>query len=285
MSGVIFSEKSAASVAGPEPQPTLIAPQSGFLSASLPVRLAYGLADQVLAVGGMFAVNIALARLRSKEEYGSFALCYSVFTLLSGLHNAAILEVYTIYGSGRYHPGFAGYRRLLWRTNAWLLTGITALLLGSWQGLRWLYPALAAPALLGVALACGVLMTASFVRRTFYMRRRSDLAARFSGAFFVICMILLALAVRGGWLNALSAFLIVALAWLVAVLFIRHELFIQREPERTGSRDGVDFLLEEPGYWSEHWKYARWVLVTALVFQLTTQAYFWMVAGLLSVRD
>ena len=315
MSGVTLSENSSPTLAGLEPQPTSVTPGSvptgsvtptpGVRPAALPVRLAYGLADQVLSVGGMFAVNIALARLRSKEEYGSFALSYSIFTLLSGLHNAAILEVYTIYGSGRYHHRFAGYGKLLWRTNAWVLAGITTLLLGTWRGLRWWHPAFAAPALLGVALSGGVLMTASFIRRTFYMRRRPDLAARFSGAFFVSCMILLALAIRRDWLNGLSAFLIVAAAWLIAVPFVRGEMFVRTEPgangpnmiqrgaigtattvpDKTVPDDGMDFLLVEPDYWAEHWKYARWVLVTALVFQFTAQAYFWVVAGLLSVRD
>ncbi len=284
MSGAIFPENAAPEVARPDPPPTSIAPRSDAprsdgLSVSRPVRLAYSLADQALAVGGMFAVNIALARVRSKKEYGIFALSYSVFTFLSGLHNAAILEVYTIYGSGRYHHRFAGYGRLLWRTNAWLLGTLSALLLAAWQGLRWLHPAFASPALLGVALTCGVLLTASFMRRTFYMRRRPDLAARFSAAFFVSCMILLALGIRAGLLNGLSAFLIVALAWVMAALFMMHE------PGRIGSKHGMDFLLQEPDYWSEHWKYSRWVLVTALVFQFTAQAYLWVVAGFLSVRD
>src|SRR5580704_4081430 len=61
--------------------------------------LAYSLADQAFSVGGIFLVNVMLARTQSKEEYGMFALSYSVYTFLSGLHNAAILEPYTVYGS------------------------------------------------------------------------------------------------------------------------------------------------------------------------------------------
>ncbi len=251
----------------------------GALSISRPVRFGYSLTDQLFSVGGMFVVNIALARVRSKEEYGIFALTCSVLTFLAGLHNAAILEAYTIYGSGRYRHSFASYVRLLWRCNLWLLAALSALLLAVWQGLRWLHPSFASPSLLGMALTCGVLLSASFVRRTFYMRRRPDLAARFSAVFFVSCMGLLALAIRADRLNGLSAFLIVALAWGVAALFILREY-----PERTGPADTMDFLREEPDYWREHWKYSRWVLVTALVFQCTTQAYFWAVAALLSVR-
>lgn len=280
MSGVILPEDAANEVAGPEHPSPRVGTRSDVLSVSRLGQFGYSLADQVLAVGGMFVVNIALARVRSKEEYGIFALSYSVFTFLSGLHNAAILEAYTIYGSGRYHRRFAGYGRLLWRSNLWLLAGLSALLLVIWQSLRWLHPAFASPALLGMALTCGVLLTASFVRRTFYMRQRPDLAVRFSAAFFVSCMILLALAMRADLLNGLSAFLIVALAWGMAAVFIFRE-----RPGRIGSADVADFLLQEPDCWSEHWKYSRWVFVTALVFQFTTQAYFWVVAGFLSVRD
>ena len=243
-------------------------------------KLGYSLADQVLAVGGMFVVNIALARVRSKEEYGFFALSYSVFTFLAGLHNAAILEAYTIYGSGRYHGRFAKYGRLLWRSNAWMSTGLTALLLAIWAGLRWLRPEYASSALLGMALTCGVLLTAAFIRRTFYIRRRPDLALRFSAAFFVSCIALLALTIRANLLNGLSAFLIVSLAWVLAAVCLVGE-----HPGSVRLAAGAGFLHEEPSYWSEHWKYSRWVFVTALVFQFTTQAYFWVVAALLSVKD
>ena len=109
-------------------------------------KLGYSSADQVLAIGGMFVVNLALARARSREEYGIFTLSYSVFTFLAGLYNAALLEAYTIYGSGRYHGSLRAYEKLLWRANAWFSTGLTALLLSVWLALHWLFPALASPA-------------------------------------------------------------------------------------------------------------------------------------------
>src|SRR5690348_3303644 len=56
--------------------------------------VANSLADQALAVGGVFLANVALARARTKEEYGMFALSYSIFTFVAGLHNALILEPY-----------------------------------------------------------------------------------------------------------------------------------------------------------------------------------------------
>lgn len=257
----------------------------GALSALRLGKLGYSSADQVLAIGGMFVINLALARARSREEYGIFTLSYSVFTFLAGLYNAAVLEAYTVYGSGRYHGSLRAYEKLLWRANAWFSSGLTALLLSAWLALRWLSPALASPALLGMGLTCGVLLTASFLRRTFYIQRRPDLALRFSSVFFAACVGLLALAMRFGRLNGFSAFVIAALAWGVTALFTRRDKAAGDEAGETIAADPSDFLADIPDYWREHWKYSRWVLVTALVFQFTGQAYFWVVAAFLSLKD
>jgi O-antigen/teichoic acid export membrane protein len=226
----------------------------------------------------MFLANVALARTQSKEEYGVFALSYSVFTFLAGLHNGAILETYTVYGSGRYNPRFTDYAELLWRSNALLGLALTGAITIVWGALAWSKPALASPAILGLALACGVLLTATFVRRTFYIRRRPDLAARFSAVFFASCALLVWLAIRVRVLSGFSVFAIAALAWIVAGVFLAREL-----PGRADA--GVSFTDGEPGYWSQHWKYSRWVLVTALVFQLTNHLYYWLSAGILSVKE
>ena len=241
-------------------------------------RAGYSIADQALAVGGMFLANVALARTQSKEEYGIFALSYSVFTLLSGLHNAAILETYTVYGSGRYDLRFAEYARLLWRSNVLLGLGLTATFSITWGVLAWTKPALASPTILGLALTCGVLLTATFVRRTFYIRRRPDLAAEFSLMFFTTCAVLIGLSIRIRIFSGFYAFVIAALAWIAAGVFLGREL-----PGKAGN--GTQFTEVEPKYWSEHWKYSRWVLVTALVFQLTSQGYYWLSAGILSVKE
>ena len=237
----------------------------------------FSISDQALSVGGMFLVNVALARTRSKEEYGMFALSYSVLTFLTGLHNAAILETYTVYGSGRYHQRFPEYARLVWRSNAWLALALTAVLLLVWRLLSWSSPALASRSLLGMALASGVLLTASFIRQTFYVRRKPALAARLSVVFFVTVAVLLWVSVRAGVLSGFSAFLIAAFGWLAAAASMPREL-----PGRDASGNFLEF---HPNYWPEHWKYARWVFATALVCQLTTQGYYWLVAGILTLKE
>jgi O-antigen/teichoic acid export membrane protein len=238
----------------------------------------FSVADQALSVGGMFLVNIAFARTQTKEAYGIFTLSYTLLTFLTGIHNAAILETFTIYGSGRYVDRYAEYSGLLWRANAALLLGLTVVLVVLWRALLWAGdPGLVSRSFLGMSLSFGVLLTASFARRTFYIRRKPELAARFSLIFFLACVFLLWLFLRIGRLDGFYAFVIPGCAWVIAGVVIMAEL-----PTRNR---GQAFTTSEPDYWIQHWKYSRWVFVTALVFQFTTQGYYWLAAGFLSVKD
>jgi len=225
----------------------------------------------------MFLVNIALARTRQKEEYGVFALTYSMYTFLAGLHNAVILEAYTIHGSGRYSAHFNEYARLFWRKNAQFALLLTGALILVFPLVIWSSPVFKSYTTLGMALSCGVLLTASFLRRTFYIRRRPDLAAKFSAAFFSICAILLIASMWAKILTGFFAFLVVGVSWICAALAVRRDLEMARANQ--------DFVGIDPEYWAEHWKYSRWVLMTALVFQLTTQGYYWLSAAFLTVKE
>ena len=239
-------------------------------------QLGYSMADQAFSVGGMFLVNLVLARTQTKEEYGMFALSYSALTFLMGLHNAAILEPFTIYGSGRYRNRFAEYFRLICWSNAALGLLMTAIVLGA-CALNWIAPHLLPRATLGLGLTVGVLMSGALLRRSFYLQRQAVLAAAASFVFFVTVSCGLWLTVKAHVLDSLTVFLVLASGWFVAGLSLARKLPFG-ETRRS-------FLEYEPDYWREHWKYARWVLVTAFVFQLTTQGYYWLVAGFLSLRD
>ena len=241
------------------------------------IPFGYSLTDQALAVGGIFLGNVALARTQTKEEYGAFALSYSVFTFLSGVHNAAILEPYTVYGSGRYRERFSAYLRLMTRGHALLGLLLSGIVLLACLLLWRIAPHRASRAFVGLGLTVGVLLSGLFLRRTFYVRRQPALAARSSLVFFVTVALALWVAMRAHRLDSFSIFLILALGWIVAGARYAGKLLSSRTQEA--------FLQGEAGYWGLHWNYSRWVLITALVFQLTTQGYYWLVAAFLSVKD
>jgi O-antigen/teichoic acid export membrane protein len=256
---------------------TLAAEPFSGLSWSRLSQFGFSLTDQALSVGGMFIANVALARTVSKEEYGVFALSYSVFTFLSGLHNAAILETYTVYGAGRYHDRNREYAWLIWRSNVLLCVALTLLLLLAWRILALTSPAHASRSFLGLATASGVILSAALLRRMLYVKRAPRIAARFSLVFFISELGMLGVAIRAGILNGLTVFLIVAAGWILGGIFVAREL-----PVLTSLHA---FHRAQPNHWKEHWKYARWVLATAFVFQFTTQGYYWLLAGFLSLKE
>lgn len=240
-------------------------------------QVGYSVVDQALAVGGGFLVNVVLARTQSKEEYGMFALSYSVYLFLTSLHNAAILEPYTVYGSGRYRERFSEYLRLMARSNlvlGFLLTGILLLIC---LALSWAAPQLMSRALFGLALTVSVLLSGIFLRRAFYVQRQPALAAGSSLVFFLTVACSLWLTTKAHRLDSFTVFLILALGWIAAGAAFGRKL--------PFGKPAPPFVALEPQYWREHWKYSKWVLATAFLFQLTTQGYYWLVAGFLSTKD
>jgi O-antigen/teichoic acid export membrane protein len=240
-------------------------------------QVGFSMADQALSVGGMFLVNLVLARTQSKEEYGRFALSYSVLVFLLGLQNAAILEPFTVFGSGRYRSRLAEYFQLMFWSNTALGLLLTALLLALCIAFRGLAPQWLPRGITGLGLTITLLLSGTLFRRVFYLQRRPDLAAAASAIFFLTVMAGLWLTAKTHVLNSLSVFLVLAAGWLAAGLGLAAHL--------PFGKSRKTFLECEPRYWTEHWEYGRWVLLTAFTFQLTTQGYYWLVAGFLSVRD
>jgi O-antigen/teichoic acid export membrane protein len=252
-------------------------PFAAIPAASRLTPIVYSFADQALAVGGSFLVNVMLARTQTKEEYGMFALSYSIFTFLTGLYNASILEPFTVYGSGRYRDRFSEYLRLITRSHVsvcMLLSGIV--LLTCLVFLR-IAPHFVSRSLLGLGITVGVLLSGVFMRRVFYLQREPALAAKSSLVFFLTVACGLWLTTKAHRLDSFSAFLILALGWIAGGASFGRKLAFGT-PRQA-------FLELEPRYWREHWNYAQWVLATAFVFQFTTQGFYWLVAGVLSVEE
>jgi O-antigen/teichoic acid export membrane protein len=241
------------------------------------MSLVYSLTDQALTVGGGFLANVAVARAQTKEEYGLFALSYSVYALLLALYQAVILEPFTIYGSGRYRERFSEYLRLMVRSNAVMGLLLTAFLLLICFLLSRVAPQLVSRAFWGLALTAAVLLSSHLLRRGFYLQRQPVFAAKTSLVFFTTVACGLWLGAKSGWLNSLTVFMILAAGWITAGGIFGRKLSFGK-PERS-------FLQIEPHYWREHWNYSKWVLASAIILQFTTQAYYWLLAGFLSAKE
>jgi O-antigen/teichoic acid export membrane protein len=227
----------------------------------------------------MFLVHVMLARTQTKEDYGAFVLSYSIFTFLAGLHCSTVLDPYTVYGAGRYRDRFPAYSRLMLSTQAVVSAVLAAALLLACLFLRWSRPQVPVRALLGLGFTIGIILTASFLRRSFYVRRQPAGAAAISLVFLATVSVALWIAVRNRVLDSFAVFLILGLGWVIAgIVPLRRECQARDPCEKS-------FLETEPHYWRDHWQYARWILAASLVFQFMHQGYYWLVAGFLSVQD
>jgi len=71
--------------------------------------------DQGLMSGSNFVLSIVLARWLSAEQYGSYALAFSIFFFLSAAHQALLLEPMSVLGTAQYRDRRREYTgALLW---------------------------------------------------------------------------------------------------------------------------------------------------------------------------
>src|SRR5574337_1323441 len=71
--------------------------------------------DQGLISGSNFVMSILLARWLSAEQYGAYALAFSIFLLLSQFYVSLLLEPMAVFGGSTYRYRQQGYLgALLW---------------------------------------------------------------------------------------------------------------------------------------------------------------------------
>src|SRR5437899_1179777 len=63
---------------------------------------ALSVADEVLISGSNFMVSVMLGRWLSSAQYGAYALSFSIFLLLTSIHQALLLEPMSVFGPSLY---------------------------------------------------------------------------------------------------------------------------------------------------------------------------------------
>jgi O-antigen/teichoic acid export membrane protein len=213
------------------------------------------LTDQALFAGAQFSLNIALARWLIPDEYGAFAVAYSVFLLIGAIHIALLIEPMIVFGSGRYLESRRSYLRIvLW--GHWLLTapaGVLLLGVGILVERSQSQPVGRALCALGVALP--FLLLAWLVRRAFYIELRPGRAAAGGAVYFCT---LLALA---GWLRAEDMLTPpTAILAMGAAALLTSGLQLMWLRSLWSQAEGK---ISARSLASEHWDYGRWVLASA----------------------
>lgn len=228
--------------------------------------------DQGLISGSNFLLGILLARWLAPDQYGAYALAFSVFLLLSFLYHPLLLEPMAVFSGSAYSRCLRGYlKSLIWIHV--VLTVVTVVVLGAAAYVAFLRaePGGLAGALLGITIASPCILLFWLARRSYYMELAPARAA--TGAL-LYCLLVVSgtyLLFRLGRLSSFTAYLLMATGALATGLYllfhIRHSL--------SGSEAGPT----PKETWSRHWAYGRWALAGAIATWIPYYMYYPLVTS------
>lgn len=213
---------------------------------------ALAIIDQGLLSGSNFLLAVLLARWLNPNEYGAFALGFSIFLFLSGLHNAFFLEPMSVLGPESYSDCLSRYIKKLLGLHFVLAVFLSMLTVAAIPFLRFF--AAGQPvrsALWGVSVAVPLILFQWLCRRAAYLRLAPGLAAASSASYCLALVLLLLVFNKQGWLSPFTGFLIPSLATFPAILTLLVFL-----PKRTNSQPGPS----NSEIVRQHWRYGRWVV-------------------------
>lgn len=241
-------------------------------------RSAISLVDQGLTSGAGFAVNLLLARWMAPEVYGAFAVAFAGFLFVSGFHNVLLLEPMSVLGPSRYAERLPAYFRTQIMVHLVLVAPLSAVALLATAILWWIAPG--SPlvgAVLGGGLALPFLLLAWLARRMCYVVQRPAAAALGSGLYLLFLGAGLFVLGHYGWLGPFTAFLLMGCGSVLAAgILLWHLGLAERE---TTTQPGITWR----AVLRENWTYGRWLVGSAVLFSVSSQAQMFLAAGLLGL--
>jgi O-antigen/teichoic acid export membrane protein len=227
--------------------------------------------DYGLFSGSNFLLGVLLARWMSPEQYGAYALVFSIFILVTFLYQALLLEPVSVFSGTAYPNNLRGYLQ----SNVWLHWGISLVIciaLGATAVAArvWWHSPVSALAFAGMTIAAPFILIHALGRRSFYLKLSPGPAA-FGSAFY--CAFVVGgsfLVYRLGFLSAFTAYLVMGLAALVGGLIMLVQLNAKLEPatEKVHIRTTLN----------KHWEYGKWALATCVVGWIPTYVYIPLVS-------
>ena len=238
---------------------------------------ALAITDQGLLSGSNFLLGILLARWLTRDEYGAYALGFSIFLFLSGFHNAFFLEPMSVLGPESYSECLSGYIRKLLGLHFPLAFLLSLLTIAAIPFLHFFKTDQAlTSALWGVSVAVPLILFQWLCRRAAYLRLSPGLAAAGSAIYSVALVMLMLAFKKLVWLSPFTGFLIPSLAALPAILALLASL-----PKGVSVQPGPS----NSDIVHRHWRYGRWVVGGTTASWLSANAYYVIVGAMLPMKD
>lgn len=206
-----------------------------------------------------------LARWLVPEEYGVFALAYSLFLLLGAAYNALYTEPMVVFGASQYAQRFRDYLGTLVVGHFLSVTPGAVIL---WIVCQSIGPYMSdsfRSTVTALVVAVPILLLQWLVRRVPYVHQRPGVSALGGAVYLILQTSALWYLHEAGRLTIPSVFASMGGASLVASCLILWR-------ERPSFESCSQASLREVG--SEHWAYGKWAIGTALLSWFPNNLYF-----------
>jgi len=234
------------------------------------------LADQGMVSGSTFVLNLFLARWLGAEQYGAFAIAFSIFLFVSSFHNAMLLEPMSVFGPGPYRNSLPEYLGQLVRLHFVVSGVLTGLMCVAAVILEGLDPRkLLAPGFWGVSISIPFILFFWLWRRAAYLESKPHVAIRGAITYAASALTLMCVLEELHWLSSFSAFAVLAVAGVAASLILIWYI----RPQFRSLGHSFSSILKQ------HWKYGRWVAVSAFFFWLNGNAYYVVAGSMLGMQN
>lgn len=214
--------------------------------------------DYGLISGSNFLLGILLARWLSQEQFGAYALAFSIFILVGFLYQGLLLEPLSVFSGTLFHDNIRGYlKTTVW--IHWALCLVMCSLLGGAAVIARVFwhSSVLGGGFAGLAIATPFILIHGLGRRGFYLKLSPGPAAFAAVFYFAAVTGGVFLLNHFGWLSSFTAFVTMGTAALVSSVIMLFQLHARLEPET--SRPDLRRT------WGKHWEYGRWALATSVV--------------------
>lgn len=235
--------------------------------------------DQALVSGASFILHILFARWLLPNDYGVFAVVFSVFLFLSSFHNALVLEPMSVLASS-HNPGHLTeyITHSIW-LHFFLSVGLCLLLLFCGFGLIWLRNPMGEP-LIGLAFGGPLILLFWLLRRACYLDARAHLAMYASSLYSLFLFVGLWAMQEVKAASPLTAILSLGISSAAASIVLILLLGINVKTLLFGCSRAVLTSL-----FSKHWTYGKWVVGSSFVNWAGTAGYVPLIGSLVGFSE
>lgn len=216
------------------------------------------LVDRSLFALSNFALNVTLARWMSAEAYGAFAIAFSIFLIMGGLHSSLVVGPLLVFGPKRYHERFETYLGVVIKGHM-VLSALPAVCLALAGGACLVWGSTdVGYVFLALAVSAPFILLLWLLRLSCYVRIQTRQTTVAGAVYLILLLTGTYLLHYHSFLTPTSALLLMAATSLVVAIWLGIRQGAKLFDEGLRSK----FALEVA---TEHWRYARWTIPARLM--------------------